>query len=392
MWEGREAGSFYFADANLYPYKPVQTRTLLFLTIFSTSAYAQGQLTTVPDGGNKKASISEQIGLTTVRIEYHRPGVKGREGKIWGTSVAHYGLQDLGFGPSHAVPWRAGANETTTFSTDKDILVEGKPLAAGIYGLFMDLGDRETTVIFSNIAVSWGSFYYDPTEDVLRVPVKNQPLAQPVERLRYDFLNQTDSTATVALEWENRRIPFTITAPDVVGAQLTSFRRELRAKPGFTWQSLVQAATYCLQHNRDIAQGLVWADQAITARFIGQKNFRTLSTKAALLTASHQPGEAEALMKEALPMGTMNDLHQYARTLLAQKRAKEAYEVFKFNFDKNPNQFTTNVGMGRGLSAVGDYKNALNYLKTALPQAPDPLNKTSVEAMIKQLETNQDVN
>jgi hypothetical protein len=48
--------------------------------------------------------------------------------------------------------------------------------------------------------------------------------------------------------------------------------------------------------------------------------------------------------------------------------------------------------MGRAYSAVGDYKKALTYIKAALPQAPDELNRTSVEGMIKKLESRQDIN
>ena len=346
------------------------------------SLVCRAQLTTPPIGGNKKASVSEQIGLTTVTVHYDRPGVKGREGKIWGTPIAHYGFQDLGYGPGKPAPWRAGANETTTITFSDDVNVEGKPLAAGTYGLFMNLGEQETTVIFSKIVVSWGSFYYDPALDVLKVTVKNQSLDRSVELLTYSFVNQTDSSAAVALSWEKRMIPFTVSV-DLVGQQMASFRKELLSKPGFTWPSLVQAATYCLETSHDLNQGLIWADQAINARYIGQKNFQTLSTKAAVLTALNKPDEAKVLMTEAMPLGTLNELHQYGRSLLAQKRNQEAYAVFKANYDKNPNQFTTNLGMSRALVALGKPKDALPYLQAALPQAPNALNKTNVEAMIK---------
>src|ERR1700735_5515637 len=79
--------------------------------IFFCSGFAQ--LTTLPDGGNKKASVTESIGITDVTIHYDRPGVKGREGQIWGKLIS-VGYNDLGFGISKAAPWRAGANENTT--------------------------------------------------------------------------------------------------------------------------------------------------------------------------------------------------------------------------------------------------------------------------------------
>ena len=82
-------------------------------------------LTLEPDGGNKKASVSEQIGIVKIAIAYSRPGVKGREGKIWNTPVAHYGFADQGHGTSYAAPWRAGANENTTMSFSHPVKIEG---------------------------------------------------------------------------------------------------------------------------------------------------------------------------------------------------------------------------------------------------------------------------
>src|SRR5688500_19492931 len=83
---------------------------LLLITFFINNAHSQ---ITLPADGNKKASVSENIGITTVRIDYSRPHVNGREGKIWG-SLVHYGFADLHYGTSKAAPWRAGANENTT--------------------------------------------------------------------------------------------------------------------------------------------------------------------------------------------------------------------------------------------------------------------------------------
>ena len=75
------------------------------ILVLSPTLFAQ--LTMPPHGGNNKASVSERIGITDVTINYHRPGVKGREGKIW-NGLVHSGFKDLGFGTSKAAPWRAG--------------------------------------------------------------------------------------------------------------------------------------------------------------------------------------------------------------------------------------------------------------------------------------------
>jgi tetratricopeptide (TPR) repeat protein len=364
--------------------------TLLLLLFSCAFSFAQA-LTEGNEGNNKRASVSEQIGLAKITVDYHRPGVKGREGKIWGTPVAHYGLVDMGFGTSKASPWRGGANENTTITFSENVKVEGKDLAAGTYGLHFILGETDDTVIFSRRANSWGSFYYDPAEDALRVTVKHQTMDKSVEWLKYEFINQTENSAVVALMWEKRLIPFTIQA-DIHKIQLAHFKSELKTKPGFTWQAFVQAANYCLQNNIETEQALEWADMAINARFVGQKNFQTLSTKASVLTRLNRTAEANQLMDEALPMGQLFELHQYARQLLAQKNPDRALVVFQANYKKNPNVFTTNVGLGRGYSATGNYKKALGYMENALKQAPDDLNKSSVENGIKKLREGKDIN
>ena len=90
--------------------------------------------------------------------------------------------------------------------------------------------------------------------------------------------------------------------------------------------------------------------------------------------------------------GNMQDIHQYGRQLLQLKKTKEALEVFKQNHDKNPNQFTTLMGLVRGYSGNADYKNALKYANLALPLATDQPNKNNVQTMINKLKEGKDVN
>jgi tetratricopeptide (TPR) repeat protein len=353
---------------------------------------ADAQMTSLPDGGNKKAMVGERIGITDVTINYNRPGVKGREGKIWGQLVPA-GFNDLGFGTSKAAPWRAGANENTTIEFSNDVTIEGKPLAAGKYAFFVAYDAEEPTLIFSKNSTSWGSFFYDPSEDALRVKVKTAPLDKSVEWLKYEFMNQTENSATIALEWEKLMIPFKVEV-DYIKTQLEAFRRELRSEKNFNpgWQSFQQAAQFTANRNVDLEEGLTWADRSISEPFVGQANFVTLSTKATILSKLGRGAEADSLMKQALPMGTMQQLHGYGRQLLQEKKAKDALEVFQVNYKKNPNQFTTLIGLTRGYSANGDYKNALKYAQLALPLSPPGANKTAVENMIEKLKKGQDVN
>jgi len=368
-------------------------KTLLQVAVFflsGISCLAQIMpITLEPDGGNKKASVSEQIGIVKIAITYGRPGVKGREGKIYNTPVAHYGFRDQGHGTSNAAPWRAGANENTTISFSHPVKVEGKDLPAGAYGFFIALGEEESTLIFSKVSTSWGSFYYDPAEDALRVNVKNVALDKSVEWLKYEFVDQTPNSAVIAMSWEKRMIPFKVEA-DTKNLQIAAFKNDFRTtRPYYDY---IQAADWCVQNDFELEQALAWMDRAIYFRIMGEKNFRTLSTKAAVLMKMNRVADAKKVMEEALPMGTMLDVHFYGRQLLNMKESEEAMKVYKLNYERHPNEFTTNVGMGRAYSSKGDYKKALTYMKAALPQAPDDGNKTNVETMIKKLQDNQDVN
>ena len=351
---------------------------------------SSAQLTLAPSGGNKPAVTGETIGITDVTIHYSRPGVKGRDGKIWGQLIP-VGFTDLGFGTSRAAPWRAGANENTTIEFSTDVKIEGQPLAAGKYGFFVAYGPDECTLIFSRNSTSWGSFYYNENEDALRVRVKPQALDQKVEWLKYEFIDQTSTTATVALEWEKLRIPFTVSV-DYAQTQLALIRQQLRSSRGFIWEAWDEAANWCLQHDTDMDEALLWTDTATSVDFGGSRSFAAWSTKAQVLEKLGRGAEAAEIMKKALPLGSVLDIHQYGRQLLAQKKNREALAVFTFNYTQNPGQFTPLMGMARGYSANGDYKTALKYATQAEPLAPDPVNKASVETIIGKLKSGQDIN
>ncbi len=107
-----------------------------------------------------------------ITINYSSPAVKGRT--IWGDLV-----------PMGQV-WRAGANEATTFTTSKDITVQGQKLPAGTYGFFIIPNEGESTFIFNKVAKQWGAFDYNTKEDVLRVNVPSMESSTMEERLVYE--------------------------------------------------------------------------------------------------------------------------------------------------------------------------------------------------------------
>jgi len=137
------------------------------------------------------AKVEQKVGSAQITIEYSRPSVKGRE--VFG-GIVPYGKV-----------WRTGANEATTFTTDKDITINGKKLPAGTYGLFTIPGEKEWTIIFNKNAKQWGSGNYKEEEDQLRVTAKPQSTAATEM-----FTITVDEKGKAVISWDKTMVAFTI--------------------------------------------------------------------------------------------------------------------------------------------------------------------------------------
>ena len=142
-----------------------------------------------------KAAVIQTVGFTEVRIDYNRPGVKGRV--IWGGLV-----------PNNKV-WRAGANEATKFTFSTDVKINGKILKAGNYSFFVIPTKENWTIIFNKVADQWGAFVYNEAEDALRFEVTPEE-GNMQEWLAYTITKTSNNSAIVRLEWEKLKVPFTI--------------------------------------------------------------------------------------------------------------------------------------------------------------------------------------
>jgi Protein of unknown function (DUF2911) len=371
---------------------------MLFSGFFTASLSAQ--LTLPPNGGNQKSVATQHMGLASVTVTYsspdvHLPDGTDRTGKIWGQLVP-YGLNNLGFGQSSAAnpsPWRAGANENTTIAFSHDMLVEGQPIKAGLYGLHMIPGEKEWGIIFSKDNESWGSFSYRPENDALRVTVKPQA-CEYNEWLTFEFGDRALGGCTAHLKWENLAVPFKISVPDINELYVAKIRSEMSGPKSFVPTNVTAAVNFCANNKLNLDEAMTWINLAMDPARGGVKNFGNCQAKANVLSAQGKKEEATTLMMEAikLPDANVNAIHGYARNLQAAKDPVKALEVFEYNYKKTPGVFTTEMGMVRGLSANGKYKEALEHAKKALPMAPNAPNKTIVEGMIKKLEANQDCN
>mgnify|MGYP006171673021 CR=1 FL=1 len=369
-----------------------------FVFVLPAAAFGQAGLTLPPSGGNQKASVTQWIGPVEVTIAYSSPDVTGpngedRTGQIWGQLVP-YGMASFGFGTcGDQCPWRAGANENTTFTVSHDVLVEGKPLAAGTYGLHMIPGETTWTLVFSNESTAWGSFFYDAADDALRVEVT--PKEHPFTHwLTYEFIDRQAEQATAALEWENLQVPWTIEVPNATDLYIAALERELEGSPGFLWSNWNAAAQYALGVGRN-EQALEWAEAAVSRPFVSQESFQTLSTLAQAQRANGQVEESRATLERAVTHPTADPLqiHFLGRTLITQGEEETALWVFEKNADLHPDEWPVHVGLMRGLSAVGRYQEALVHAQKALTQVPEgeEANRRNLEAAVERLKAGEAV-
>jgi len=362
----------------------IKTLTALLLAALCTTQ-ANSQALRIPQNTNFVSMAGRKVGVTDIQIHYSAPGVKGREGKIYGTDVVHFGYTVLGFGSNVASPWRAGADECTVMSFSTDVTINGKKLPAGKYAFFIEVQPDSSVLNFNKNHEAWGSYFYRKELDVLHVSTvqkKNLPALQ--ERLVYNFSNQTDRSVDISLDWERWSFPIHVEV-DLKATVLEDIRRQMSGAIGFDPPSLEAAAQWCVDNDTNYEEALNWISSATNPQLGGRNTFAALSTRSRILMKMGKDKEAADVMNTAMENASVQELHSYGRQLLNQKKLTEALAVFQKNYDKNKAAWPTNAGMMRIYSAMGDYKKAMEYAKAALAQAPDEPNKKILEGAIKTL-------
>ncbi|WP_142527848.1 DUF2911 domain-containing protein [Pedobacter westerhofensis] len=164
---------------------------LAFLMILAAhTIFAQDKK---PERASPAKVAKGTINGAAVTINYSSPAVKGR--KIWGELVPY------------DKTWRAGANEATTFETDKPLKIQGLSLPAGKYSLYAVPGEKSWKIIFNSQTGQWGikrtgETTDDETKHVLTVTVHPVKSSSFNEQLSYVI-----AESGFSLLWENLAVP-----------------------------------------------------------------------------------------------------------------------------------------------------------------------------------------
>jgi hypothetical protein len=145
-----------------------------------------------------------------IDVDYGRPILRGRD-NIWGSG------DDYGQGLLLGQPlWRVGANQTTTFTTEVDLMFGGNRLPAGTYTVFAEaLNNREWTLIFATWGVKqgfreendnalWGAYGYNDSKDVLRTSMPVDQMNRSADELIIAFTNMTQQGGDFTVWWDDQ--------------------------------------------------------------------------------------------------------------------------------------------------------------------------------------------
>lgn len=194
-----------------------QACALVALASVSIAAQAQpripsppGTASTVVGGQWVKDAQGAPVyeGGKWIEVSYSRPILRQRQ-NIFG-SGAEYGVAVK----AGAALWRAGANNTTVLKTEVPLVMGGKTVPAGEYGLLVDLEapgtwtlvitsqKRQAAFDANNKTDLIGAVNYDPKFDVVRVPMTVEANPASLDQLTIFFCDVTRDSGKLAIAWD----------------------------------------------------------------------------------------------------------------------------------------------------------------------------------------------
>jgi hypothetical protein len=196
-----------------------------------------------------KSTLEQKVGLTDVKLEYSRPGVKGRT--IFGDLVPFGKL------------WRTGANKNSIITLSTKATINGKNLAAGSYAIFTIPNKDTWEVIFYKNTENWGApKKLDKNEIALRTTIKTHPIPFSVESFTMDINGINNNGARLEFIWEQTyaAVDFNVPTDALV---MKSISKTMDAKPNKN--DYYAAAVYYLENDKNIKLAKKWIDKAVKA-------------------------------------------------------------------------------------------------------------------------------
>jgi len=148
---------------------------------------------------SERSQLSQIVNGTTISLDYSRPVARGRDNLFGG--VVHWGEM-----------WTPGANWATTLEVDRDIDLDGHPLPAGKYSVWMQPGPEVWTVFLNSDARLYHDSPVPEDRHVLTFEVTPEEGAH-MEALAWYFPVIGPRTATLHMHWGPTLVALGIRTP-----------------------------------------------------------------------------------------------------------------------------------------------------------------------------------
>ena len=313
-----------------------------------------------------QASVSQHLGnYISLQVDYSRPAANGRD--IWGKLIS-YGLEENPYGNQKPMPWRLGANESTVIMVSHDTKVNGKYLAAGSYSLHLILKESgEATLIFNKNTAQWGSFFYEDSEDVLRVDTKLVESGQSYEWFTISLDPNTETSLNLSVKWGTKKLDYTFDF-DVREISIKEIDKVLTEVPGFYDTPWGQAAQYVLSSGYDVEKGLNYINRAIK---MNPSKAPYFFTKSMLLAKKGDNAASEEAEKMGIDKATDLELNRYGNTVASYMTMEKALKLHQMNVKKFGKSWIAYKGLADTYAKMDKKSDAKKAYEKCLKYAPD---------------------
>ncbi len=149
--------------------------------------------------GNPRGTSKLDLKGKAVAVEYGRPSLKGRTVEQMLEKVPAGGV------------WRLGADKSTTFSTETDLLFGKTAIPKGEYSLFAQKeASGNWKLVFNKQTGQWGT-EHDASKDLAAVPLTSGKLSKPAEQVTINVAGEKSGGA-ISIEWGDLKLSTLFTA------------------------------------------------------------------------------------------------------------------------------------------------------------------------------------
>jgi hypothetical protein len=188
-------------------------------------------------------TIKQNFGLGSIELSYSRPNLKGRSA--------------IGELVPFGKVWRTGANSATTLTFSDDVIIGGKTIAAGKYGLLTIPGKDSWIVIITKQLDVTSPTAYKEENDVVRVNATPAATKEKTETFAMQFGNVKGNSCDLVLSWENTAVALPISAD--VDTKVMKQIENIMTKDNLPY---FNAAMYYMDNGKDLNQALSWFTKA----------------------------------------------------------------------------------------------------------------------------------